>query len=88
MIAALFVNRPVGGCVESVLTCETHRFCRVRGIEPSSAGLRADCGGNGGPSRIRRAGWPYIGNNTKLRFAETVQYWLYPTLYADAGSLR
>jgi hypothetical protein len=26
IVAALFVNKPDGGCVESVLTFETHRF--------------------------------------------------------------
>jgi len=26
MIAALFVNNPAGGCVESVLTLDTHLF--------------------------------------------------------------
>ena len=26
MVAALFVNNPAGGCVESVLTLDTHLF--------------------------------------------------------------
>ena len=68
----LSASLPVGGCVESELTRKIHRFCCLRGIESWSAGLRADCGGNGGPSRIRRAVEPYLGNYTKVCGNNTV----------------
>jgi hypothetical protein len=32
MVAAFFVNKPRGGCVESVLTLATHRFCFLPAI--------------------------------------------------------
>ncbi len=32
MVAALFVNNPGGGCVESVFTVATHRFVFFGGI--------------------------------------------------------
>ncbi len=35
MVAALLVNSPSGGCVESVLTLDTHRFFLPVGIGPS-----------------------------------------------------
>src|SRR5215470_5867928 len=87
IVAALFVNRPVGGCVESVLTFEIHRFCFVRGIESlrqahRSAGevvaARAACA-------VLRTG-PYIGNYTRVCGDNTVL--AVSGQYPEAGSLR
>jgi hypothetical protein len=86
IVAALFVNRPVGGCVESVLTFEIHRFCFVRGIESPSAHRSAGevVAARAAFAMLRTA--PYIGNYTTVCGNNTVLAVSGP--YPEAGSLR
>jgi len=86
IVAALFVNRPFGGCVESVLTRETHRSCFVRGIESPSAAHRSV-----GEVAAARAAFvvlrgPYIGNYTKACGNNTVLP--VSDQYPEAASMR
>jgi len=86
MVAALFVNRPAGGCVERFLTPEIHCFWFVRGMESLSAGLRAGQRRYGRPKPHSSCrGSLSVGNYTKV--AETIQYWLYPNR-PETGSLH
>lgn len=39
MVAALLVNKPLGGCVESVVTVLTQRFFFPRDFVPDATGL-------------------------------------------------